>query len=99
MSRFEDEASRLRALASNRRTRIRYTKHAEEELIKDDIAKIDVENMLRRCRVTLVEQKQELTWRAEGTDSDGRKIAAVVVAEEDVLKVKVVTGWAVRKGR
>lgn len=99
MSSFVHEAARLRALASNPRTSIRFTKHAEDELRKDSIAKIDVLNMLTRCQVTLVETIQEETWRAEGTDSDGRPITAVVVVYEDVLKVKVVTGWAGRRGR
>lgn len=54
--------------------------------------------MLKRCSVTLVETdgRGEETWRAEGTDIDGRSIVAVVVAYQTVLKIKIVTCWAKR---
>jgi hypothetical protein len=64
---------------------------------KDSIVKIDIENMLRRCRVTLVEFKSEKEWRAEGTDSDSRRIAAVVVASEREIEIKIITAWAANK--
>ena len=74
---------------------MRYTSHALDEMKADKIVRIDVENMLRRCRVTLVETKKgEETWRAEGTDNNGRGITAVVVAYEDVIRVKIITAWA-----
>ena len=95
LSRFEHEAARLRALASAKRVRIRWRQHAVEEATKDGIAKIDVENMLRRCSVSWVEHsKGEETWRAEGTDIDGRKITAVAVPYEDMIVIKVITCWA-----
>lgn len=53
--------------------------------------------MLCRCLVTLVENNRdngEEEWRAEGTDSDGRKITAVVVVYENAGEIKVVTTWA-----
>ena len=63
-------------------------------MTKDAIFRLDVENMLRRCQVTFVEDvKGEETWRAEGTDSDGRRIAAVVVAYEEEITIKIVTSW------
>ncbi len=92
---FANEASRLRILARNRAVQLRFTKHGLEELQKDNISRIDVQNMLRRCRVTLVEdRKGEETWRAEGADNDGRPIAVVVVAYEEELTIKIITGWA-----
>jgi Domain of unknown function (DUF4258) len=95
LSRFEHEAARLRALASSKRVRIRWRQHAEEEAAKDGIAKIDIENMLCRCSVTMVEEsKGEETWRAEGTDVDGRTITAVVVGYEDAVVIKIITCWA-----
>lgn len=96
---FEDEASRLRRMAQNEAVRFAYRKHALEEMEKDRVHRIDVENMLRRCRVTLVEEsKGEVTWRAEGKDTEGRNIAAVVVAYEGVIKIKIITAWAKRVG-
>jgi len=92
---FEHEAGQLRRVA--RRATVFYTDHAEIERKKDGIEKIDIANMLCRCTVTLVENNKdngEEEWRAEGTDSDGRKIAAVVVVYENADDIKVVTAWA-----
>jgi hypothetical protein len=95
VSRYENEASRLRQLASASDVRIRFTKHAKEEAAKDGIPEIDVLNMLTRCRVTLVEiSGADDTWRAEGTDSNGRRITAVVVAFEVLRLIRVITCWA-----
>lgn len=76
-----------------------YMRHAEkDELPADGIAKIDVENMLRRCIVSLIEDSGgEETWRAQGPDLDGRMLTAVVVAYEDDNSIKVITGWAGRR--
>jgi hypothetical protein len=92
---FEHEAGRLRKVA--RRGTVFYTDHAEVERKKDKIEKLDIANMLCRCGVTLVENNKENgeeEWRAEGTDTDGRKITAVVVVYENVGEIKVVTTWA-----
>jgi hypothetical protein len=92
---FEHEAGRLRSVA--RRGTVFFTKHAEIERQNDGIEKIEIVNMLGRCTVTLVETNKdngEEEWRAEGRDSDGRRIVAVVVVYEDVAEVKVVTTWA-----
>ena len=56
--------------------------------------------MLGRCTISLIETNKdngEEEWRAEGTDSAGRKITAVVVVYEDIAEVKVVTTWANKK--
>jgi hypothetical protein len=76
--------------------RFLYTRPAEQELRNDGISKPEVENMLRRCRVTLVEPSglEEMLLRAEGTDADGRPITAVVVLREETVVIKVITGWA-----
>lgn len=92
---FENEAGRLRRLARAPDILFFYTDHAEQELKKDGIFKITVENMLRKCAVTNVEDTDgEEGWRAEGSDNDGRRIAAIVVAYEKDKEIKIVTGWA-----
>lgn len=92
---FEHEAGRLRKLANADAT-VFFTKHALKEMAEDSIVRIDVQTMLGRCRVTLVEEtKGEESWRAEGPDFDGREIAAVVVAYEGEHEIKVITAWAV----
>lgn len=91
---YEAEASRLRELARQESVRFLYTKHAEVELAKDGISKLEIQRMLRRCRVSLIEESRgEETWRAEGSNLDGRSITAVVVAYEDRVIIKIVTGW------
>ncbi|WP_421935890.1 DUF4258 domain-containing protein [Phenylobacterium sp.] len=91
----EDAASRLRAMMNNGAS-VWYTRHAErDELPADGIAKIDVENMLRRCSVGLIEDRGgEETWHAQGKDNDGRALTVVVVAYDDTNSIKVITGWA-----
>jgi hypothetical protein len=95
MANYEEVAGRLRRLARNPAVRFLYRRHAETELRADGIEKLDIENMLRRCSVSLSEiSGRELTHRAEGTDGAGRPIAAVVVMYEEDLVIKVITGWA-----
>ena len=92
---FEHEAGQLRRVA--RRATIFFTSHADDERLKDQIEKVEVANMLCRCTISLIETNKdngEDEWRAEGTDSDGRKITAVVVVYEKVGEIKVVTAWA-----
>jgi hypothetical protein len=94
---FEDQAGRLRRLARNPNVLIGWKSHAEDERKNDGIAKLDVHNMLKRCSVTNVEDTDgEEGWRAEGTDIDGRRIIAIVVAYEDeeFPEIKIITTWA-----
>ena len=93
---FESEAARLRKLARRPDVLVWWRDHAEDERAKDDIAKLDVQNMLKRCLVSNVEDTDgEECWRAEGNDIDGRPITAIVVAyEDDPPEIKIVTCWA-----
>lgn len=92
----ENEASRLRTLARRGDVTVWWSDHADVERNKDGIAKIDVHNMLKRCVVSNVEDADgEECWRAEGSDIDGRRIAAIVVAyEDDPPEIKIITTWA-----
>lgn len=97
---FEHEASRLRTLARNPEVLVWWQDHADDERSKDGISKLDVQNMLKRCSVSNVENTDgEETYRAEGKDIDGRPITAIVVAYEDAPpEIKVITCWA-KKGK
>jgi hypothetical protein len=89
---FESEAGRLRRLAQSSEVVFVYRPHAEKEMANDNLFKIDVENMLRRCSVVNVEDSEgEEAWRAYGSDGDGRKFFAIVVPYEDDPSVKVIT--------
>lgn len=92
---FHDEAKRLRDLAKNPRLSLKITKHAREEMDKDNIKVLSILSMLKRCKVVRVEQNRfEETWNAEGSDIDGNPMTVVVVAYEDRIKIKVITAWA-----
>ncbi len=97
---FEHEAARLRKLARRTDVLVWWTGHGEVERLKDNIAKLDVHNMLKRCSISKTEETDgEECWRAEGTDIDGRRIAAEVVAyEDDPPEIKIITAWA-HKGK
>lgn len=85
----------MRKLAKQKDVMFFYSDHAIAEMQNDGLARIDIENMLRRCRVTYVEDKKgDETWRAEGTDCDGRPIVAIVVAYTNIIKIKIITAWA-----
>lgn len=93
-SNFEPQASRLRGMVSTG-ARIAFRAHALAEMEKDGIARLDVEVMLGRCKVTLIEDRRgEETWRAEGVDFDGHRIVAVVVCKTEEFEIKVITSWA-----
>lgn len=95
---FEHEAGRLRTLAKSPDCDIWLKSHARDEMKKDGIARLDIEEMLCRCRVTLVEQSGgDETWRAEGKDFDGRTIVAVVVVDEPAEQIRVITAWAAKE--
>jgi hypothetical protein len=92
---FENEAARLRKLARRSDVTVWWSGHADVERRNDNIAKIDVQNMLKRCSVSNVEDTDgEECWRAEGRDIDGRRVAAVVVAYDEPPEIKIVTTWA-----
>ena len=89
-----DEGRRLRELASRPDVHFRFREHALDEMAKDGITILDVRSMLRRCSVVRVEQNRfEETWNAEGSDTDGKRMTVVVVANEDMIAIKVVTAW------
>jgi hypothetical protein len=89
---FENEGGRLRRLAKESEIIFVYRPHAVKAMKDDDLYKIDVENMLRRCSVTNVEDTDgEECWRAYGTDGDGRKFFAIVVPYEDEPAIKIIT--------
>jgi hypothetical protein len=60
----------------------------------DDISKLDVLYVLRRCPVVRAEPGiRDETWNVRGKDTDERTLEIVVVVNEDNLTIKVVTAW------
>jgi hypothetical protein len=95
---FEHEASALRRLAQDSEVVFVYRPHAQKAMKDDDLYKIDVENMLRRCSVVNVEDSEgEVAWRAYGSDGDGRKFFVIVVPYADDPSIKVITVFIEKK--
>lgn len=67
-----------------------WTKHGLQSL-DEGCSTDDYEKMLTICQVTLVENKKDVLWRAEGTDVDGMKLVAVVAVYEERVVIKIVT--------
>jgi hypothetical protein len=92
---YEYEAGVLRNVAQRPDVYVWFTKHSLKEMAKDAMYRPDVQNMLKRCSISKIEESGgELTYRAHGSDSDGRKITAEVVLYEDDVEIKVITAWA-----
>jgi Domain of unknown function (DUF4258) len=92
------KGSILRALALNLKVRLVFTDHALEEMARDNISQLAVRSMLRRCSVGRVEQNRfEETLEAKGSDVDGKQITAIVVVEDDIVRIKVITAWATKR--
>ena len=95
---YHNEAKRLRELANDSEVVFSYTRHALEEMRKDQVWKLDVESVLRRCSVVRVELNLgEEAWNARGQDTDERMLEIVVVAYETDLRIKIISAWE-RKG-
>jgi len=93
-AKFETESAIICALASEERVHI--TPHALNAAADDDVARIDLEDMLCECTVIRRDESHgEEAWRVEGDDFDGRTIVAIVVPYETAKPpyLKVITCW------
>jgi hypothetical protein len=69
------------------------SRHAQEELAKDDLTTVDVMNVLRAGRILEEPEQINGTWRYRvHTDQ-----MAVVVAFMSESKLKIVTAWRKKK--
>lgn len=90
---FEHEAGIIRRMMRNPGVRIVYSDHAERErMVQRKITDNDVRTVLKRCRVTLVEDRGPTpVWNAEGSDLDGRRLRVCVRVNEEAIVVVVIT--------
>lgn len=86
-----NETARLRKLISDPHCNIRFTRHAREEMAKDEILAEDINRVLASGSVTWVETKQDVLWHVEGRDLDGRSIRVVLAPDENDAAIKIVT--------
>jgi len=92
---FRDETQRLHRLANVDGVSLRTMPHADREMRKDGITKVDVRTMCKRGFVSGIEMVgRQWRWTVEARDSDGRGITAVIEAEEDGYRLLVITAWS-----
>ena len=89
---YEHEAARLRALA-RAGVEVRFDRHALQRVEERGVGRLEVVNMLTRCRVTAVEPSRgRERWTAEGLDQNARQLRAVVTLREDwIVHIYVIT--------
>ena len=91
---FHNEKSILRRVIKAKEVRFKWTPHALKEMSNDGITKDDIKKVLRTGTVCRAEPFSfEERWNCRGKDLDDRKIEVVVVVQEELIKVKVVTAW------
>jgi hypothetical protein len=100
---YVDEASTIRRWARKPNPNISFgyrlpdgSTHSLQEMDKDDIDFADLLYVLRGCKVTELRlENGEWRHRAEGKNIDGRELVFVVVLNEEIEEIEVVTAWAV----
>jgi hypothetical protein len=91
---FHDEARRLRTLANNYSVAVAFSPHAEKEMRKDRIDRVDISSILKRCSVIGCElYALEWRWTATGRTCDGENIEIVCIPKEDLIRIDVITVW------
>ena len=91
------ETARLRAVMENPHRRLRFTRHAREEMANDEIIEADVSRVLRLGQVCWLEFKADELWHVEGKDVDERSIRLVVAVHDDEVVVKIITAMTLRQ--
>ena len=91
---FKSMTATVRDMARSRGVDYEFTSHAEIEMWKEGIDRLDVRNALCNGRV-VEEQRHELDIRyvIVGEDTEERTITVVVEIEDFVLRICVVTTW------
>ncbi|WP_205525515.1 DUF4258 domain-containing protein [Pyxidicoccus trucidator] len=82
-------AARKRISAILRAGRVGYSRHAREELEKDDLTEVDVTNVLRGGHITEPAEMGQVDW----TYRVHTGLLCVVVAFRDDTELVVITAW------
>ena len=92
-----DDARELRkvlAEAANGSRAIRYQRHAQERMLQRDVTTDDLLYLLDHpscIEPQEVELSGEEKFRVEGCDTDGRRLAVVVVVPPDRNELRIIT--------
>ncbi len=97
---FHDEAKRLRTLANKVGLAVAFSPHAEKEMRKDGIDRVDVLSILKRCAVIGCElYALDWRWTATGRTCDGENVGIVCIPTEELIRIDVITVWKEKVGR
>jgi len=86
-----NETARLRNVMANPSRKFCFTSHSRDEMRADGIIEADIRRVLEQGQVTWMEVKKDQLWHVEGKDVDGRSIRAIVVVNETLYEIKIVT--------
>ena len=77
---YRTETNRLHKIARMPGFLMILSNHAERRMAERDIARFELERVLKTGLVTMIEHDPDGTerWRVSGRDADGKSIAAVV---------------------
>ena len=77
---YRHETTSLRMIMRSVAFRMVLTGHAEKQMASRDVARFEVEKVLKAGAVVMVETDPDGTerWRVAGRDADGRRIEVVV---------------------
>lgn len=77
---YRHETASLRMITRSVAFRMVLTGHAEKQMASRDVARFEVEKVLKAGAVVMIETDPDGTerWRVAGRDADGRRIEVVV---------------------
>jgi hypothetical protein len=87
------ETAVLRRLAINPSCTFRWTKHVLARMQERNIHAEDVIHALTNGQVMFHETKEDILYRVDGTDLDGKRLQVQVAIYEDIIAIKIVTAF------
>jgi Domain of unknown function (DUF4258) len=77
---YRQETTKLRMITRSTTFRMILTDHAEERMAEYDVARFEIERVLKAGAVVMLDMEPSgtETWRVAGRDADGRRIEVVV---------------------
>jgi hypothetical protein len=95
----QDRTRRLHLVANDPKARFVFRDHAKAQMALPErkISRADVEKVLRTGFVSGLDMsKGEETWNVDGRDLDDRRICAVVVVDDEMIRIKVITAFPIK---
>jgi Domain of unknown function (DUF4258) len=90
---YNAETALLHRLVQSPECRFQWRKHALERMAERGITAEDVIHALTFGQIMFHELKQDVLYRVDGTDLDGRRLQAQVAIYEEIVLIKVITAF------